>query len=115
MAVSGSSFEERISRIEGQRSSQLKHGYVHEIRADGLIVARARKVRPVFPFRSLLLLITGYLLLKFLVIIGIDKTDYDQRLNKLEKGTGPERVAAFLMQPDPISDFFGGYVAAKLQ
>ncbi len=103
MAVSESSFGERILKIEEQRSSRVKNGYIHEMRADGLIVARPRAYKPSFPFRGLLMVAVCFLLFKTLIVISVDEVTYDRRMDTLQSGTMAERVGAYLMQDDPVT------------
>lgn len=103
MAVSESSFGERILKIEEQRSSRVKNGYIHEMRADGLIVARPRAYKPSFPLRGLLMVVVGFVLFKTLVVISVDEATYDERMTALQDGTTVEQVGAFFMQDDPLT------------
>lgn len=103
MAVSESSFGERILKIEEQRSSRVKNGYIHEMRADGLIVARPRAYKPSFPLRGLLMVVVGFVLFKTLVVMSVDEATYDERMTALHDGTTIEQVGAYFMQDDPLT------------
>lgn len=103
MAVSESSFGERILKIEEQRSSRVKNGYIHEMRADGLIVARPRAYKPSFPLRGLLMVVLGFVLFKTFVVMSVDEVTYDQRMTALHDGTTVEQVGAYFMQDDPLT------------
>ena len=103
MAVSESSFGERILKIEEQRSSRVKNGYIHEMRADGLIVARPRAYKPSFPLRGLLMVVVGFVLFKTLVVMSVDEATYDERMTALQDGTTVEQVGAYFMQDDPLT------------
>lgn len=103
MAVSESSFGERILKIEEQRSSRVKNGYIHEMRADGLIVARPRAYKPSFPLRGLLMVAVCFVLFKTLVVMSVDEATYDERMTALQDGTTVEQVGAYFMQDDPLT------------
>lgn len=103
MAVSESSFGERILKIEEQRSSRVKNGYIHEMRADGLIVARPRAYKPSFPLRGLLMVAVCFVLFKTLVVMSVDEATYDERMTALHDGTTIEQVGAYFMQDDPLT------------
>lgn len=113
MAVSESSFGERILKIEEQRSSRVKNGYIHEMRADGLIVARPRAYKPSFPLRGLLMVVVGFVLFKTLVVMSVDEATYDERMTALQDGTTVEQVGAYFMQDDPLTSGLAEFTQAQ--
>lgn len=114
MLSGDASFSERVLRIQQQRSTRLRNGYVHEMRADGLIVARPRRVAPRLPWRGILLLAGGFVVFKALVMFSVDPLDYDSRMAALEAGTRAEQAAGFLMQKDMVTSWIVDAAKAEL-
>ena len=114
MSSGDASFSERVLRIQQQRSTRIRNGYVHEMRADGLIVARPRRLAPQVPWRGLAYLVCGFIAFKALVMFSIDPVEYDSRMAILADGTRFEQAAGFLMQKDPVSSWIVHTASSKL-
>lgn len=95
-------FGEKIDRLE-RKHRKLARGSVTVMRADGLMVMRPRRngLRRLVVFAFIL----GMALVAFksVVFVADGAIDYETRLARLSEGTGPERVAAQIMEIDGVT------------
>ena len=103
-------FDDRLRRIDKNRA-RMKQGYVTVVNRDGLIVTRPRRRRASMPWRGFVFLICGFLGFKALLMASMGFGNYIDRVQKLEQGGVVEIAGAYLMRPDPISE----YLALKLR
>lgn len=99
-------FEQRLSALE-RKHRELANGYVTKINPDGLIVLAPKYPKGPMRTRLAVGLVLGFFLFKCVTMILVGPVTYENRLEMLREGTGPERFGAWIMQVDPLS----GYVA----
>ncbi len=91
-------FDERLGRIQ-KRHRKMANGYVTKMDKDGLISARPlRRIR--FPWKSMLLIAGLFILFKGATLAALGPQTYSERVDRLSRGNGSERIGAFLMQPE---------------
>ena len=102
MAREHDPFYARIRRIQRQHR-RLAPGYALTIDKNNLIVPRPQTVTLAFPWKGLFLALVIAMVFKAHVMATLDPQTYDNRLNALARGHVAEQVAAWVMQPDPVS------------
>ncbi|MCG7625676.1 MULTISPECIES: hypothetical protein [unclassified Epibacterium] len=108
-------FRHRLRRLD-RKSLQMSQGYTAKMRADGLIIVEPRKVvRSKITLRSLILFLTAILVFKGFLIASLGYSSYDERVQKLSRGTAVEQGGAFLMQADPISTAIASHLVPYLR
>ncbi|MGZ9811247.1 hypothetical protein ACXN5S_12365 [Pseudoroseicyclus sp. H15] len=95
-------FQTRLKRIK-KTHLRLADGAQLHMDKSGLVTAQPR-TRLVFPWRVVLHLVVGALLLKAALLAGLGPAAYAETLQSLATGTTPERVGAFIMQADPVTE-----------
>ncbi|MBJ3761297.1 hypothetical protein ILP92_00840 [Maribius pontilimi] len=100
-ATSQIEFDRRSSRII-KKSKLMKGGAVHSVRKDGLIVRRPRRATGL-PWRGLLRVGLALWVFKVAAVLNLGLSDYQDRNAALAEGELAERLAAFVMQADPIT------------
>lgn len=94
-------FDERLGRIT-KRHRKMAKGYKTKMGKDGLITARpTRRLR--FPWKFMLLIAVFCMLFKGAIFASLGPTAYDQRIERLARGSNAEKAGAFLMQPEPVT------------
>ncbi|MCB5200207.1 hypothetical protein SAMN05428995_101903 [Loktanella sp. DSM 29012] len=87
---------------------RLSHGKTFTIDGNNLIVAQPVGYRPAFPWRGVMLILVCCFSMKAFVMGIMSDADYAARLEQLNEGVQIERVAAWMMQPDPVSSAIAG-------
>lgn len=88
----------------------MSRGYVTRMRPDGLIVVKPRRVQSRVPGRSVLLFLAAFLVFKGFLLAHLGSETYGERIARLNDGSMIEKVGAFVMQVDPVSQL----IAQKL-
>ncbi len=103
------SFQQRLGTLERQHKA-MSHGYKSQMRSDGLIVMKPKRVRRGFPLRALLLIVLGFFAFKSFMFASLGDITYNERVAKLGNGTGIEQAGAWAMQSDPVTVFLAGFI-----
>ncbi|MEM1234096.1 MAG: hypothetical protein AAGH70_08200 [Pseudomonadota bacterium] len=95
-------FGKRIGRIE-RKHRKLARGGVTVLRSDGLMVLRPRRTGFARLLAFALISAAAFCCFKAVVYVADGPISYQARLDRLETGTGPEAMAARLMEIDPLT------------
>lgn len=97
-------FAIRLDRID-RRHRDVSDGYITSVNHDGLIIAvrRRRKVR--VPYAGLALVALGIIAIKALAVVQMGEEGYAARIEGLASGSQIERVGAWVMQADPLTQW----------
>lgn len=95
-------FQARVGSVERQHKA-MANGYKTEIREDGLIVVKPKRVRRGFPLRGITVLLFSLFLFKGYTLAVLGAPTYADRVAKLADGTVMEQASAWVMQADPIT------------
>ncbi len=95
-------FEKRLDNLE-RKHRELAKGYVAKINPDGLITVEPKSRRAGLFLRLLLTVILGFVAFKSVTLAIIGPVTYDERIQALTDGTAFEKVCAWIMQIDPLS------------
>lgn len=107
MSYSERSFAQRVNSIE-KKNRRFSDGYRLEVSDTGLIVQRSVRKRRFMPWRSLLMIVVGFMLFKALILTNLGAQEYDRRLAGLASGTGFEAMGASIMKRDPVTEWISG-------
>ena len=102
-------FEARLNNLE-RKHKELAKGYVAQINPDGLITIQPKQSRGIFGLRFIAALFLGFVLFKIITLAVVGPMTYDTRLEAMREGTGPERISAWIMQADPLSEAAAKYI-----
>lgn len=103
-------FQKRLGTLERQHKA-MANGYKTQVRGDGLIVIKPRRVRRGLPWRGLLLLAVGFIAFKAFMLASLGEATYGDRVTALRNGTLTEQLGAWVMQPDPLTVTFAAMIA----
>src|SRR6056297_2267658 len=78
-------FEVRMNRIN-RRQQRLSRGYVMSVNHDGLIIAEPKARSSVIPWRGILFVLVGTLIVKGVMLAQIGPEAYDARVATLASG-----------------------------
>ena len=109
MSDAFANFEARLNNLE-RKHKELAKGYVAKINHDGLITIAPKESGGILRLRVLSALFLGFLLFKVITLVAVGPMTYDSRLAELREGTGPERISAWIMQADPLSEAAANYI-----
>ncbi|MDG2453221.1 hypothetical protein [Thalassobium sp. R2A62] len=98
-------FQKRLKVIGRKHDRMARNGVVHSVNHDGLIIARARRTKPRFPFKGLALLVLATILFKSLMLFQAGSIAYNERLDLLRGGNVAEAAGAWIMQIDPVTQW----------
>lgn len=107
-------FEARLNSLE-RKHKELANGYVAKINPDGLITIAPKEQRSILRLRVLSILFLGFILFKVITLVVVGPLTYDSRLDELREGTGPERISAWIMQADPLSEATANYIISAIR
>ena len=98
-------FDHRLDKL-GRKHEKLAKGYVTKLGEDGLIraVPRAGRARNRNGYSLLLAVLVGSFLFKALMLSSAGPETYAERLSALQNGTLVERVGAFALAVDPVTE-----------
>lgn len=103
-------FEKRLDSLE-RKHRELANGYFAKINPDGLITVEP-KAKPTGLFLRLSLTVAvGFILFKSFTLAIIGPTTYQERIQVLADGTGFEKVCAWIMQIDPLTQAVGAILS----
>ncbi|MFK7867653.1 MAG: hypothetical protein AB8B58_00280 [Roseobacter sp.] len=83
---------------------KLAQGYQVNVRRNGLIIVEPNREDARMLFRLAGLMIFGLFIFKAIMMEMISPQTYLERIYSLQSGTFFERIAAWLMQPEPVSE-----------
>lgn len=95
-------FQTRCDGLQ-RKHSALAKGYTAKLGDDGLITLVPRRRRSYITARLIAGTIAGVIAFKSLALALIGPIGYQERIDALAAGTTYETVAAWIMQPDPVS------------
>ncbi len=107
-------FGKRLRRIR-KRHRKLAQGYVQTINHDGLIIAKPRRRRSVFPWKGIALMLVALFAFKGVLHAQLGATTYDRRVATLQNGTIVEKAGAWAMQADPLTLWISAQVRSFLR
>lgn len=113
MSQSKLSFEERVRRLS-RKHRRMADGVVHRVGSDGLITAYPRRRTPRFPLRGILILVAAAFLFKGFLFYALESATYNERVDLLESGNVFEQAGAWVMQPDPATNWLSDVMADVL-
>lgn len=97
-------FGSRLKRID-RSHRKLADGYVTSVNHDGLIIAVPRRRRMRVPFAGIALVAVGVIAFKGVVLAQLGAEGYQARLDQLAAGSQVERIGAWVMQADPLTEW----------
>jgi hypothetical protein len=106
-------FDDRLRKIDRQHR-RLAHGYTATIGRDGLLVAVPRRRRVRVPLLGLTLIALGFIAFKGLAYNHLGASAYESRVAGLAQGTTTERIGAWVMQADPLTQWFAAQAASLM-
>lgn len=109
------------SKIRAKKTRQIDDdGLPHSLhalsqaRVDDLIIVPARQAAPTVSLEGFLLLVASFFLFKGVTIAWVGAAEYIASITYLRSGTLFEQAAAFVMNPDFLSQFLAGLVQTLL-
>lgn len=109
MSSNHAEFGRRLRNID-RRHSALSKGYATHLRKDGLVVLEPQRPRTGFPWKTLILLLAAMFVFKGFLLSNLGAERYSGHIERLEAGTTPEKIAAFVMKPEAATR----WVAAQI-
>lgn len=106
-------FDKRLKRIV-RRHDKMANGVIRTVKSDGLIVARPRLYKPMFPLKGLIAVLALGFLLKGLLLAYLGEATYADRVATLQSGTVVEQAGAWVMQSDPLTALVAGGIQVLL-
>lgn len=106
-------FEVRMNRIN-RRNQRLSRGYVMSVNHDGLIIAEPKPRTSVVPWRGLLFVLVGTLIVKGVMLAQVGTESYEARVATLASGNPVEKVGAYVLTADPVTRWIADRVAPLL-
>lgn len=107
-------FRSRLSRLE-RKYKGMSAGYDAKLRSDGLIVITPRKAKRRVAWVPMAVFLLGFVVFKGFLMVSLGASSYDERVARLQDGTGVEQVGAFVMQADPLSTLVANKMGTVLQ
>lgn len=98
-------FDQRVTRLS-KKHQKLSRGYRATLRSDGLVVMKPQRVRSGVPAKILLLCLLGFFAFKAFLLANLGQSAYQYRVDSLAQGTSVEKAGAWIMQVEPVSEFF---------
>ncbi|MDJ1006922.1 MAG: hypothetical protein QNJ13_03780 [Paracoccaceae bacterium] len=97
-----------------RRHQRLSRGYVMSVNHDGLIIAEPKARQSVIPWRGILFVLVGTLIVKGVMLAQIGEESYEARVATLASGNQVEQVGAYVLAADPITKWIAERVAPLL-
>ena len=104
-------FEKRLDSLE-RKHRELAKGYVAKINPDGLITVEPKPKRAGVFLRLVLTVVVGFVIFKSITLAIIGPTTYNERIQALADGTGFEKVCAWIMQIDPLTQAVATFLSS---
>ena len=101
-------FDARVAKITGEKP-RLKRGARYMLGQDGLILRQPEQARMQVPWKPLLGLFFFALLFKGMIYAELGHLAYAAELVSLADGSRIERVGAWIMQPEPVTEQIAAY------
>jgi len=114
MTTTELTFDQRL-RMLARKHRRMQDGVVRKIQPDGLITLSPRRPLPRFPLKAVLLLVVAAFLCKVFLVAWLGADDYVSRVAALQAGTSPEQAMAWLLQPEPATQFLAPLLAQAWQ
>jgi hypothetical protein len=95
-------FQARLKQIN-RKHEAMSGGYSANLRPDGLLVVKPRRVQSRISARTAVFFVAAFLLVKGFLMAALGVGSYAERVQALAGGSGIERAGAFIMQADPLS------------
>lgn len=108
------SLDKRLDKIVRNRTRMRRYGVVYRMDRDGLIRPRVRFMRPRFPIKGTLIIVTLFFVFKALLFAEMGADDYALRIDALRSGSMVEQIGAVIMQEEPVTAAIGGYLTQYL-
>ncbi|MEM7599046.1 MAG: hypothetical protein AAF382_15235 [Pseudomonadota bacterium] len=99
------------SKLRAEKAQQLDKGHPQSLhassqaRVDDIIIVPTRQAAPTISLSGFLLLVASFFVFKGGCIAWIGAEEYAASIKYLKSGTVFEQAAAFVMTPDPLSQF----------
>jgi hypothetical protein len=106
-------FDRRMRRIN-RRHTQLSQGYVTSINGDGLVVAKPKRKMRRGTLRSLAILVIMMMIFKAVLHANLGAAEYDARVASFANGSVFEKVGAWVMVSDPLTEMMSVRIARYL-
>ena len=106
-------FVQRIRRID-RHHRKLAKGYITSMNHDGLVIAHPQQKSAGFPLRGVFLGLVMMLVFKGFLLAPLGADGYGDRRAQLENGTIVEKLGAYVMKPDPITQRLAGAIETFL-
>lgn len=103
-------FGQRIRRVERKQERIRARGSRRHVGPDGLVVEYPRRFAPKFPLRPLLLLLLAAFGFKLWMFMSLGVNEYTARVDRMAQGNMAQQVAAWLLQPDPVTERAASWV-----
>ncbi len=114
MSTAEVEFSKRLRRIVRQHD-RMRHGIVHRLTRDGLIVARPRSHMPRFPLKGVLTILAAGILFKAFLFVHLGGITYAERVASLQDGSLIEQGGAWVMQIDPATEWVAAQIDTVLK
>lgn len=96
-------FDQRLKRVESRARRLAQDGSYTKMDRSGLVREYPRSRLPTFPWSMLVLLLLGALAFKAWLYVALGAARYSATLELLSEGSLSERIGAFIMQPEPLT------------
>lgn len=106
-------FEVRMNKIN-RRHKRLSRGYVMSVNHDGLVIAQPKARQSMIPWRGILFVLVGALIVKGVMLAQVGTESYNDRVASLSAGNQIEKVGAYVMHADPVTQWIAAQVAPLL-
>jgi len=107
-------FGQRLNRIN-KRHGKMASGFVTVMNADGLLVAKPKgRAGFHFPWRIVALVAVMFIVFKAILMAGLGTSEYSARAVSLQAGTPVEQFGAWVMQPDPVTNWIAAQFRAVM-
>lgn len=106
-------FHSRLIRYNRSKL-RLERGYKSKVTKDGLIVFKPAKTKRELPLKGLMMIAAVVFAFKGMSMVYLGAADYMAQVTALQSGTVFEKIAGFVMMPDPVSRVFAIFLAPFL-
>ncbi len=97
-----------------RRHKRLSRGYVMSVNHDGLIIAQPKAREGMIPWRAILFVLVGTLLVKGFMLAQVGQENYEARVATLASGNQFEKVGAYVLHADPATQWIASVVGPLL-
>ncbi len=107
-------FDRRVRRLN-RKHEAMSRGYTTKLRKDGLIVVQPQRAQVRLPLKFLFLVFVALILFKGFLMASLGTEAYGERVAGLAGGTTVEQVGAWVMQPEPATEFVAAQIGLILR